>query len=125
LEGVVFEHRRHIGKLRGGGAKVESATLSGGASRSHVWTQMFAEILDIPISTARCVETGALGGAIAAAVGVGLHGRLEDAAQAMTECAGRFDTSHAHAEVFEERYRLYEALGVAMGPAWTSMARAN
>jgi L-xylulokinase len=125
LEGVVFEHRRQLGKLRGGGAIVESATLSGGASRSRVWTQMFAEILDIPISTARCVETGALGGAIAAAVGVGLHPRLEDAAQAMTECVGRFDTSHAHAEVFEERYRLFEALSVAMGPAWTSMARVN
>jgi L-xylulokinase len=125
FEGVVFGHRHHIGKLRGGGAIVESATLSGGASRSRVWTQMFADILDIPISTARCVETGALGAAIAAAVGVGLHARLEDAVQSMTECTGRFDTNHAHAEVFEERYRLFEALGAAMAPAWTSMAHAS
>jgi L-xylulokinase len=125
FEGVVFGHRDHIGKLRGDGATVESATLSGGASRSRVWTQMFADILGIPISTARCAETGALGGAIAAAVGVGLHGSLEDAGQSMTECTGRFDTNHAHAEVFEERYRLFEALGATMGPAWTSMARAN
>jgi L-xylulokinase len=125
FEGVVFGHRDHIGKLRGDGATVESATLSGGASRSRVWTQMFADILGIPISTARCAETGALGGAIAAAVGVGLYGSLEDAEQSMTECTGRFDTNYAHAEVFEERYRLFEALGAAMGPAWTSMARAN
>ncbi len=125
FEGVVFEHRRHINKLRGGGATVESATLSGGASRSRVWTQMFAEILNIPISTARCVETGALGAAIAASVGVGLHPTLEDAARGMTVCAGRFATNNAHAEVFEQRYRLYEALGAAMGPAWSSMAQAN
>lgn len=125
LEGVVFGHRRHIGKLRRGGATVETATLSGGASRSRVWTQMFADILDIPICTARCVETGALGAAIAAAVGVGLHKTLDDAVQAMTERAGRFDTNHTHAEVFEERYRLFETLGVAMAPAWTAMARAS
>jgi len=50
FEGVVFAHRRHVAKLRAAGAVIESAVLSGGASRSEVWTQMFAEVLSLPIA---------------------------------------------------------------------------
>ena len=72
FEGVAFEHRRHIDVLRAAGVRFDSASLSGGGARSEVWPQMFADILGIPVSVARCAETGALGAAIAAGVGAGV-----------------------------------------------------
>ena len=35
FEGVVFAHRRHVAKLQAAGAVIESAVLSGGASRTR------------------------------------------------------------------------------------------
>ena len=79
FEGVVFEHRRHIERLRDAGAVIDQATLSGGGARSAVWAQMLADCLGIPISVADGDETGALGAALSAGVGVGLFSGYDEA----------------------------------------------
>lgn len=76
FEGVTFAHRAHIDRLRAAGIAFTHATLSGGAARSCVWLQMFADVLNIPIRTAQCQETGALGAALCAGVGVGVWRNL-------------------------------------------------
>ncbi|WP_118135614.1 FGGY-family carbohydrate kinase [Oceanicella sp. SM1341] len=118
FEGVVFGHRRHLDVLRAAGAEVSSAVLSGGAVRSDIWPQMFADILGMPITTSDCPETGALGACIAAAVGVGLAGGITEAAGAMTAPARAFTPSATHAELLEARYRSFLGLASAMMPVW-------
>ncbi len=54
-------------------SRSRSASLSGGGARSPHWPQMFADGLGVPVTVAEATETGALGAAIAAAVGAGLH----------------------------------------------------
>lgn len=54
FEGVTFAHRAHIDRLRAAGIPFTHAT------RSCSWPQMFADVLNIPIRTAQCAETGAL-----------------------------------------------------------------
>ena len=49
---------------------------------------MMADILGIPVSLGSCEETGALGGAMAAAIGIGLYGD-EGQAVASIVAAGR------------------------------------
>lgn len=122
FEGVVFEHRRHVETLRRAGATVSQAVLSGGGSRSAIWPQIFADVLDVPVTVARSRETGALGAAIAAGTGVGLFTDFSAGAAAMTAPDRCYQPNSEIAPVYEQRYRLYGEINQAMGPLWDRMA---
>jgi len=117
-EGVVFEHRRHIERLRKAGARFDSAILSGGGSRSAVWRQMFADVLGVPVSVSDCDETGALGAAIAAGVAAAQFASLEDGAACMVREKVRVEPSTAQRSLIDARYRLYCGLADAMPDHW-------
>ncbi|HWQ31062.1 MAG TPA: FGGY-family carbohydrate kinase [Negativicutes bacterium] len=59
-EGVVFAHRKHIENLKNGGVSRRSAVLTGGASRSPLWNQLFADVLNMEVATTEASEAGAL-----------------------------------------------------------------
>ncbi|WP_112311858.1 FGGY-family carbohydrate kinase [Pseudogemmobacter bohemicus] len=118
FEGVMFEHRRHIGVLRAAGLPLENATLSGGGSRSPVWPQMFADGLNLPISVATARETGALGAAIGAAVGVGLFADYEAGRMAMTSVARTYLPDPKQVEFYNERYARFLDLSERMHGFW-------
>lgn len=122
FEGVAFEHRRHIDVLRTAGVRFETAVLSGGGSRSPVWPQMFADILQIPISVATCREAGALGAAIAAGVGAKLFKDLDTGVAAMTRQEREYRPGAAIAAHYQRRYEIYQLLTDAMTPIWSQMA---
>ncbi|MER8829416.1 carbohydrate kinase [Mesorhizobium sp. M0938] len=122
FEGVVFEHRRHVETLRRAGATVSQAVLSGGGSRSAIWPQIFADVLDVPVTVARSHETGALGAAIAAGTGIGLFADFSAGAAAMTAPDRCYQPNGEIAAAYEQRYRLYGEINQAMGPLWDRMA---
>lgn len=125
FEGVAFEHRRHVDVLRSAGIRFDSAILSGGGARSAVWPQMFADILGIPISTAVCAETGALGAAIVAGVGAGVFPDLEAGVAAMTQQRAAFLPEPGMMDHYARRYRTFGELTVALTPFWREMAAAR
>lgn len=117
-EGVAFEHRRHIERLRAAGASFETAALSGGGSRSTVWCQMFADIIGVPVTVAECQETGALGAAIAGGVAGGVFASLEEGIARMVRLQSRFAPTNEHRALREARYRLYCDLAEQMPARW-------
>jgi L-xylulokinase len=80
-EGVVHNHRWHVDALRSKFA-VDSARISGGATRSVTWLQMFADGLALPVTTTSAREVGALGAAMIAGIGVGEFSDLSEAIRA-------------------------------------------
>jgi L-xylulokinase len=123
FEGVAFEHKRHVDVLRGAGATIASATLSGGGSRSTIWPQIFADVLGLPVTVARSQETGALGAAIVAGAGVGLFADYAAGVAAMTAPARHYAPAGEAGIHYGRRYDLYTKLAQAMGPVWSEMAR--
>lgn len=123
FEGVVFEHRRHVDVLRRAGANVTSATLSGGGSRSSVWPQIFADVLNLPVTVAKGRETGALGAAIAAGAGVGLFADYAAGTKAMTAPARSYGPDSSWGAVYDKRFDLYTQLLKAMTPIWSRMGQ--
>jgi len=123
FEGVAFEHRRHIERLRAAGASFDTASLSGGGSRSTVWCQMFADIIGVPVTVSACEETGALGAAIAAGVAGGIFGDIETGIGRMVRQAARYEPRAAGKELFEARYRLYCELAETMPELWRRYRR--
>lgn len=78
MEGVALMHRFHVDQLRKG-FEITSVQLTGGASRNQLWCQIFSDVLNLPIHTTLCQETGALGSALLAGVGTGVYSDLDQA----------------------------------------------
>ncbi|MGE0280743.1 MAG: FGGY-family carbohydrate kinase [Rhizobiaceae bacterium] len=119
-EGVAFEHRRHIERLRAAGASFDRATLSGGGSRSAAWRQIFADIIGVPITVAECQETGALGAAISGGVAAGVFASLEAGISSTVRVKRSYQPDAGRAALFERRYRLFRELAEDMPKRWRS-----
>ena len=122
FEGVAFEHRRHIEVLRQSGLRFRTAKLAGGGARSSLWRQMFADMLAIPISVAKCDETGALGAAIAAGVGVGIFANFADGVRATVHEGADHKPDPSMSAHYAKRYDIYLQFIEAMKPVWKQMA---
>jgi L-xylulokinase len=121
-EGVCFEHRRHVAVLAATGAPVTRVTLSGGGTRSPHWPRMMADILGLPVTLGDAVETGALGGAMAAAVGIGLYPSPEAAVAAMTRTRALLVPDPARAALHDRRFAVWSRLTAAMESFWSDLA---
>lgn len=124
FEGVMFEHRRHIDVLAEAGVTFDRAAISGGGSRSAHWPRIFADGLGVPITVAEARETGALGAAIGAGLGIGLFGSYEEGIAAMVRPGATFDPDPGMRGHYERRYRVYNELTAALGPFWASLGKA-
>lgn len=123
-EGIVYCHRWHLEKLLATcETPPECVRLAGGAAKSRVWTQMFADILGLPVETVDANETGALGCAIAAAAATSGEG-IEAAARRMSPVGRRVDPDPKAARAYEPRYQLYKRLIECLDPVWDEMQRA-
>ncbi|WP_119270064.1 FGGY-family carbohydrate kinase [Taklimakanibacter deserti] len=119
-EGVVFEHRRHIDRLRAAGGSFDQATLSGGGSCSEVWCQMFADGIGVPVTVAECEETGALGAAIAAGVAGGEFESLEAGVAAMVRAKKSYAPRSVDRRLGLARYKLYLDLAEMLPRHWAA-----
>lgn len=122
LEGVAFGHRQHIATLRTAGARFDEAVLSGGGSRSQIWPQIFADVLNVPVTVARSRETGALGAAITAGVGVGLFADLSAGADAMVSTDRHYRPDAALGAHYNRRFSLFGDIAAALAPIWRRLA---
>lgn len=111
-EGVAFEHRRHAEALlvHTGGAWPEAIRLTGGAARSPLWAQIFADTCNRPVEVVDTPEVGALGAAICAAVAGGIYTSLEQATAAMSRILRRHEPVAENVAVLQARYREFTRL---------------
>lgn len=121
-EGVGFEHRRHMDVLTATGARIDRVTLSGGGTRSPHWPQMIADILGLPVTLGSAEETGPLGAALAAAVGIGRHPTEEAAVAAMTLPRAELSPDPSRHALHDYRFAVRQRLTAAMEPFCADLA---
>lgn len=121
-EGIAFCHRVHYERLLASREDAPCAIrLSGGAARSRVWAQMFADVMQAPVETVVADEAGALGCAIAGAVATGAYASLDDAVRNMVEVGDRFEPNARLRDVYDRKYRLYQRTVDCLDGLWTQM----
>jgi len=103
-EGVVFGHKLHVSRLLKHRNPPRKARISGGASKSEVWVQMFADILEIPIEITDNEELGTLGAAIGAAVGVGFFSDFQEATNKMVRISKTVYPNPEKAVIYRKKY---------------------
>lgn len=124
-EGVVFCHLSHVNKLRKAGAQIKSARMAGGGSHSEVWSQMFADVLQIPMEVSDGNELSARGAALSAAVGAGI---FKDYAEAISEAVAIVRVHEpiaAKAPSYLARFAEYEHLVNVMQTSWDALNKLN
>ncbi|MGO4853288.1 FGGY-family carbohydrate kinase [Phaeovulum sp. W22_SRMD_FR3] len=124
FEGIVFAHKVDVDRLLSGNdaARPQVIRLAGGASRSELWSEMFADILGLPVEVPDGSELGALGVAICAATAVGAHPSLKDAVTAMTRIGRRHKGDALRAKPYLAKYPRYLGLSEALAAAWSPPA---
>lgn len=119
FEGVVFCHNAHIEKLLSSRTEPPlGLRLGGGAARSRVWSQMFADVTGLPVDVSGARETGTLGAAIAAAVACGMYPDVQDAVHAMIPPFTRLEPDASAHAVYQGKYERYRRIIEALEPCW-------
>ncbi len=118
LEGTVFNHKTHVDILRDA-FDVKRIRLTGGGSSSHVWSQMFADALNETVEVTGAGETGALGAAICAGVGIGIYDSINDATENVIRAFRTHEPDTRNSRRYAEAYETYMGLVNALEPVWS------
>ena len=95
------------------GARWQTLRIDGGMSANDWMAQDLADCLGVTVERPAFVETTALGAALCAAVGAGIHATLEDAAQAMRGETRQFEPALDRKDRDERLARWRTALAAA------------
>jgi len=109
-EGVVFSHLLHINNLKKGGINCSRLLLSGGASNSSLWCQMFSDILNMEVMTTSTEEVGILGLAIYQALGLGLYSDLNKAIDNMVRIKSVYKPNNLMNKIYMKRFLKFEKI---------------
>lgn len=83
MEALTYRLKSRLARLETvGGFKSESLILVGGGARNKVWTQMRADILNLPVKISTVSESTVLGAAMFAFAGAGVYNSPEEARKA-------------------------------------------
>ena len=114
MEGVVYEMVLNARAMKDSGIRFTRLHATGGGARSAVWTQMKADMLNLPIVALRTSDAGTVGCAMLTGVAVGAFRDLKDAAEHMVEQVHTYyprPEMHAQYMRIYDRYeRLYDAV---------------
>lgn len=95
----------------------------GGTAKSHVWNQIFANVLQVPIVGVDCEETGAQGVAIAAGIGAGVYKDYEDAFEKAVKVKEPVLPDDSTFPIYEKRYKEWCRLNEIMKTYWDEKSK--
>jgi ribulose kinase len=107
LEAICYGTEDILRAWRNADFEPTSVIASGGPTRSDLWMQMHADVSNVPISFTRHSEGPALGAAMLAAVGAGIHSDIPTAAREMVHVERTIEPDKARQEeycFFMDRY---------------------
>ncbi len=108
LESIAFEQRLLTDGAEAATEQPISRMIAlGGGSRSRVWCQIIADVLQRTVQVVREYESTCLGAGVLAAAAVGLHPGIEQAAAAMSGTGLRFEPDPATVGVYDDLYQVY------------------
>jgi xylulokinase len=115
LEGIAFEQRFLTeGAEKATNTKASEIIALGGGSRSKVWCQIIADVMQRPVKVVRESESTCLGTGMLAAAAVGIHKNIELAARSMSGVSSVFEPDASNVGVYQELYEAYRMIYPAL-----------
>lgn len=108
LEGATFYLRECIDSLPATKIDIQDFRVVGGGSKSDLWIQISADILERPFIRPVITEAGALGAAIMAGTGCGIFSSFQDGVDAMVRLDKTFEPNPRKHELYQKRFEQYK-----------------
>lgn len=127
LEGIAFALRGGAERMaRKTGVPITELRVAGGGSQSDAAMQLTADVFGLPASRPHLYEASALGAAIDASVGLGLHPDFETAVKEMTRLGRSFEPDRSRHEQYTELYsRVYGRMYARLRPLYEELRKMN
>ncbi len=111
LEGMAYAVRANIEQLLSVvGASLQEAWLTGGISRSAMWTRILSNVLACPVRVSALPEASALGAAICAGAGAGLYPDLVAGAKTLARVGREHLPDSDTSRIYQGLYGDWQAL---------------
>ena len=115
LEGLALEQRLSTtGAEAAMGTRTDRFRLMGGGTKSRLWCQIVADVLERPVEIAREAEATCLGAGMLAAAGAGLFPDIQTAADAMSRGGQVYDPEPAQSARYSRLYDVYKDIYPAL-----------
>lgn len=108
LEGVAYSLNHVIESLDALGTETRQITVSGGGSRSRLWNQIKADVTGRTVRSTKILETGCLGAAILAGIGIKVYSSLREAVSSTVSVGERFLPDNENHESYSALFRTYK-----------------
>jgi autoinducer-2 kinase len=109
---VVRGHLEIIRELTG--ASFTEMTFSGGAAKGALWPQIIADVTGLPVHVPAVTESSALGAALCAAVGAGLHSSLTELEPLLRRRTATFEPGPAAVSAYHDGYATWRQVYARM-----------
>jgi xylulokinase len=116
--GFAIRHTLDISEAAAGFV-AKDFVVCGGGSRSQFWNQVKADILQRTVTPTVETQTGCLGAAILAGVGVGIYHNLKEACGSMIQIKTAIEPNIENMNIYEKLYRWYRDYYPALKTVWT------
>ena len=97
------------------GLKYSKVRAAGGGSRSRLWNQIKADVLDLPVETLFTPETTSIGAALIGAVCAGIYPTLKAAADDVVKVKETVSPGKDRG-IYDKVYKKYRELYFALKP---------
>ncbi|MEJ2642252.1 MAG: FGGY-family carbohydrate kinase, partial [Desulfosarcinaceae bacterium] len=125
LEGLAYALKDGLATLqRRNAVPITALRVSGGGSQSAAAMQITADIFDLPAQRPHTYETSALGAAVCAAVGLGLHTSYTAAIDAMTHVSRTFRPIAGNRDLYRDLFqRVYCKMYRRLAPIYRDIQK--
>ncbi len=125
LEGIAYEQRfLTSGAEKVLEAPVEKVIALGGGSRSRVWCQMLADVMQRRVDVVREAESTCLGAGMLAAAAVGVHDSITAAGEAMSGTSRGFEPDPQTSACYDRLYDVYRDIYPSLRPLFARLSAA-
>jgi L-ribulokinase len=116
VESTAFGAKKIVGTFNKSGVKVEEFIAAGGLIKNRFVMQIYADVLNMPITVIKSSQGPALGSAIHAAVAAGVYSDVVEAAAVMggTEDL-EYLPSPQNAKIYDQLFEIYDTLYESFG----------
>jgi xylulokinase len=120
LEGVAFGLKDSFTLIRNAGSEeITQVRASGGGTKSLLWRQILASVLEAELVTVNTTEGAAYGAALLAGVGVGAWKDVPTACRETVKITGSCQPDEVQTDLYRQSYALYGELYSALkGSFW-------
>jgi xylulokinase len=122
LEGVSFGLKDSFTLIQNAGlGKIRQVRASGGGTKSALWREILASVLDAELVTVNTSEGAAYGAALLAGVGAGTWVDIPEACSATVRVTGSTHPDPAQVETYRGAYTVYRGLYPVLKPSFDRM----